>query len=892
MLILPNQRLKTAQKDKDWRINCVNAFIGYSQQFTTEYTRMSENYEMRNSQLPNDFFRSLCKELDVTEEVGQRYLSAYNISAIVIDTLLGEELNRPWNFTIVNDNIDEINQLTKEKEIQYKDYLTEMLKIQIEKHKRQFDLNTQLKLKEINPKDYREFMKQMEEEFKGREERLNHPTNIDAQFKSRETIKELLMKRLMTALSKKNYFSWLKNQAFEDANIAGTEVIEVIRENPYDFPIIKILDPLNTFYHKTPNSPWIHEGDFAGYRERVTIGKILEIYGDRLNEKDLKELSNASATGLYGTEQTFYGPYNASSHYNLERSGMFPSQLTIDSTIIESGIPGQYIPQPRGVNSGLYSKGLFASKRSLWYNNLCEHSVVYWRSQKQLGVLEFVNPNTNLPDRIFVSDDFQLPKDAKKKVVRENVMFESTKVKYVWYDEERGPVLFEWIWVPEIWKGVRINNNIFVDINPVVDGYQSMVNPYKVTLPIHGYVYNNRNSWSISNMDKMKPWLKLYYIMMARLIKSLAKDQGVITVLNALMFDEKMGQETVYLIMNPLKTTQGVNPSILGNFRSAERIDLSNAQSIQYYTQILEFIENKLKLSIGMSPQRLAQTGKDTNVGDNVRDTQHSINMTEKFFLTHDLLWEQIMQYYMECTLYYLNFGSVKPKLREFLSDSEIALLDTETLTLYDDFKYRITSNSKSSKILNMLEANALALLQNQYPLSQLISLLKNEDLAEFESELKALEEQQRAEVQRKQELDAQLQREDIEARKQMEEDRQINALDVAYLKGQLDLQAEEIRGEYMVKSYNLQIDANNNQIPDVLEYNLKSDDLRTKAEQKNKELALREEELRLEQQKHSESKYEKDKDRIHDLTKQRQSDEAKQRLERIKQLSKKPTTK
>jgi len=185
---------------------------------------------------------------------------------------------------------------------------------------------------------------------------------------------------------------------------------------------------------------------------------------------------------------------------------------------------------------------------------------------------------------------------------------------------------------------------MYVKAEPYEHAYQSLLNPYKVKLPLHGFVYNNRNAFSVSVMDRIAPWQKLYYVVATKWLKLITQDKGVVQLLNILMMDKNLGYKKSLEIavdqgvlpFNPLAHSQGAG---MGNtYKPAERLDLSNTAQLTHYTQMLQFIEQQIKLAAGIPDSRLAQTSKSTNVTDNQRDMAQSMNITNALFKAHDLL--------------------------------------------------------------------------------------------------------------------------------------------------------------------------------------------------------------------------------------------------------------
>ena len=383
---------------------------------------------------------------------------------------------------------------------------------------------------------------------------------------------------------------------------------------------------------------------------------------------------------------------------------------------------------------------------------------------------------------------------------------------------------------------------------------------------------------------------------MAKVLKLISQDKGVLTFLNVLMVDNELGvKKTLELAedhnlipFNPLAYAKG-GQLINNTLKVAERIDTTNSTTIQHYVQLLAFIENNLIETVGLSPQRLSQFSPRTNASDNEKAIEHSMNITESLFNSHDLLWEHIMQGYMEMTISALNEDS--SSMRGFLNSDEIALIDLNHINLEDEYLLKIGHNSKDERVKSTAESLAMHLIQNdKITLSTLIELLNTDDLVEFQSNLKELEKEinnKEAEL-AKQQQEGKM--EELNLQWKFKENEQKAKLDEIYLKGVLEQEREHIKGQYLVNSFNLKNDLDQNGVSDLLEEELnytemlsKVSDVVNKSRQKDRELDLKEIELGL-KTKEADLKYlqEKENKLEESLFKQKEL-KIKEELERLK---------
>lgn len=636
MVIFEEQRVPMSKKDKQWRRNNVDAICARVDEFGSDWIRMWENYRLKNNQLNQEEYREYCDTLGLDRSENKKFIEPFNKSHNIIEVHKGEEANMPWTYGVINQSPNATNEILRMKQREIADYMDQKLMMELEKlefinqqaeqimQAGQQGPEQQQQAQEKANKQTQEFMKRLQE----REKRMLSPAMIEKKYSKYKSLKERTMHKLLQSLALKNNLKWVKNQTFEDALIAGLEVVEILSDEFTGMPKVRQLNPLNVFFHKSSDSPFIQDSDYVGYKEEITYADALDEFGDMLEDKDLERLKTYN-NNVFGTGQPFHDKDGKSlSHWDNLKQYEYRYNHPM-STIPSYG------------STNVVSDGLYATDRYRYkYENYCVKYTVYWRSQRRAGKMTFIN-DQGVEETTIVADDFPLPISARKEFISE--LFAKNRTVYKWEDE-RGEVSLEWIWIPEVWKGVRLNGDILVYAEPYEDAYQSMLNPYRTKLPVYGFMYGNRNAFSVSTMDRIKPWQKLFYIVMAKWLKLITQDKGVVKLLNVLMMDKGLGYEKSLqlaadqgiLPFNPLAHSNGLGTAY--SQKPAEALNLSNAEQLGHYTQLLQFIDEQLKLAAGITDQRLAQTGKGTNVTDNQRDLVQSMNITNSVFAAHDLL--------------------------------------------------------------------------------------------------------------------------------------------------------------------------------------------------------------------------------------------------------------
>jgi hypothetical protein len=806
MIAFEPQRLPTSKKNKAWRQNQVDAISSRVDEFGNDWYRIWQNYRLKNNQIEQEEYREYCDTLGLEKGEGKKFVEPFNKVHTIIEVLKGEESKLPWSFGVINVSPKATNEILRMKEREFRQYMDETLAMEIERQNSITQALIQEKTQGMPPDQTEQAIKQAEQEYAEKESRILNPEQIEAKYINYKSKKEKAVHKLLRAMAVNQNLKWLKNETFEDALIAGVEAVEVCVNEQTKIPYVRQINALNLFFHKSADTPFIQDSDYVGYKEELTVSDTLDKYGEHLGKKDIERLRQYNSK-VFGLDAKFHSKDGESpSHWDNIKKYEYTYQHPL-STIPSYG------------TTNVLSEGLYASDRARYkWENYCVVYTVYWKSQRRIGKLTYKN-EYGKDESTFVGEEYPIPETAKKKNYKPH-MFSTNRTKWEWESVTDGsPRSLEWIWIPEVWKGVRINGDIYVKIEPYEHAYQSMLDPYKTKLPIHGFIYGNRNAFSICMMDRIKPWQKLYYIVMSKWLKLITQDKGVIQLLNILMMDKGVGYERALQIgidhgvlpYNPLAHTQGTN--VAYSTKPAERLDLSNSQQLTHYTNILEFIENQMKMTAGVSDQRLAQTGSSTNVTDNQRDMVQSMNITNSIFAGHEMLWQEVLQTLCETAVKSLN--SESGFIRQILSDDEIALIDLDLISLEDEYSIRVGNNTKSHQVLQEAKGFAQALIQNdKAKFSTLLDLLDTDNLVEFKEELRGIEneiDQREAQMQEQQQAHEQ------EMQKMADEQAQIERkqrLEEIKLKGEYDVLKTQISS----MAWDPDKDRDRDGMPDILE--------------------------------------------------------------------------
>jgi len=792
MLNFPKQRLPYSSKvseDFKWAKGVMESLLQFSPgqaspsgEFSTEYARKLSNYKLYNNQLDQKDFEKDCNPMGLEVGQFQDQIQPYNKTYNKIQVLLGEELKRPFNFRAVLVNTEGVRSKLQERDSMYRNYVYSKL---------------QETLQSINALYVPQLVEDMSQEILPPEDVQKY---IKYNYRER---REILSENILNYLTKKLHIKDKKSDGFKHGLIAGEEIVYVGTTNGE--PSIEIINPLGIFYHKSPETKWIQDSLYAGYRTYMTIGEVLDRYGKYISDKDLKKIEEQAFTGGALPDFTM----GDSMAYGARDDSMFLDKMF-------NGTDGSY---GGNTNSDI----------------LVQH--VEWRSQKKVGFLTFTNEHGD-EEEMMVSEDFTVPSTAVKEVITKD--FGQKCTYYIW-EENGAQFALEWDWIPEVWTGTKIGSDIFAMIGPKEQQFRAIDNPSEINLGYHGLIYNAMNATPVSLMDRMKPFQYLYFIVMHKLKRAIAQDQGKVFHFDVSMIDPKIGLEkTMYYLkemnidfFNPL--TNGDQPGQSQRGKVSHSTDLSNMQNINNYINVLNAIDQQISDVAGVNRQREGQTGPSEAVGNTQANIQMSALITEIYFQAHTKLWEKCLTSLVAVAKEAWKSKSVVKQY--VLDDNSLATLEMDADDLRDsDIGVFITDSGKEHEMFQALKAISDGLLNtNRASFSDLIRLYEANSASELKMGIEASEAKFIAVEQQKQQADIQAAQQAQQSQQQFE----------------LEKQEREFKHEVLIaeiESFKFQKDQdlNDNQVPDQLEI-LK---LRQDSAHKERKLDLEEKRLQFDKQK------------------------------------------
>jgi hypothetical protein len=713
---LPAQKLPESKKGKSWREQCVDSIVSFGQSRSNGRTttqRKKTNYDLVNSIFD---FKDLQYILDPYGEgseingSGTAKMRCMNIIAAKLNLLKGEETARPFDFTVVAKNGEAVDA----KEQKKKDILMQVANSIVERA-----AGIQPQEGEEQPQTFSEAERYIKMSLKD--------------------IREEWGNAILEHLKEDQKLKLRFNEGWEHALVAGEEIyyVGIVGKEPR----LRTVNPINFEFDKNPDDPTIENGDWAREERPMSLGQIIDEYGEFLTDAQITQLEERSTTSSASLSNTMYPGYAY-------------TQSDID----------YYSRSTNNVSASFYTV-----------------TTVVWKSLKKIGFLTYTDPESGEPIDTMVDEGFKLSIVLK----------------------EIGAEL-EWRWITEVWKGTQITDDIYVDINPLPYQLRSMDNPYESKLPYIGRVYNATNSISTSLVDLMRPYQDWYNILWYRVEAEIAKSKGKKFVMDLALVPKTQGwnmDKWMYhfdthgiAYINSLEEGRPGDPNSVSKFNQFTSIDMAMSQTVGQYIGLMDKIEDMLGELTGVNRQRQGQTFSSETTGGIERAVSQSSYITEPYFYAHNETKKQVLTQLLEVAK--IAYDGSK-KIHYILDDMQRIFLDID-MDKFSDSEYGVfVSNSMEDKIIyQKIEQLAQAAMQNgTLKFADLIKMYKTKSISRLSADLELAEEkrmqEQQAQAQQQNEIaqaqlaqqaaDKQADRDNENMNKQL--DRQ-NKIDLATLTG------------------------------------------------------------------------------------------------------------
>jgi hypothetical protein len=620
----------------------------------------------------------------------------------------------------------------------------------------------------------------------------------------------------------------LEERAFRDMLITDREFWHFrMMEDDYD---VELWNPVITFYHKSPDVRYISQGNWVGKTDMLTPSDVIDKYGYLMNEEQLSSLE-----AVYPIRSAAYnigGLQNDGTLYDATKSHEWNTQMPSLAYRQYTSFMAGNITDGSDIITQILSEGEDYYDEGTAY--LLRVTTAYWKSQKKVGHLTKISEIGEVTVEI-ISEDYQVT----DKPIYDTRLFKNKTKDNLLYGEH-----IDWIWINEVWGGVKIGPNIpsFWGMNnpggltPIYLGIDKQkIGPlrfqfkgdnsiYGSKLPVEGSVFSDRNTRSTALIDLMKPHQIGYNIVNNQIADILIDELGTVIMLdqNSLprhSMNEDWGKGNLakaYVAMKnfqmlPLDTSITNTENAL-NFAHFQKLDLSQTERLLSRIQLANHFKQQAYEVIGVTPERMGQQLSQQTATGVEQAINASYAQTEMFFIQHsDYLMPRVHQMRTDLAQYY---HSTKPSTRlTYLTEAdEKVMFQVEgTELLMKDLNIFCTTTANHRAILEQLKQFAINNNTTGASIYDLGKIIQSDSIADVNNVLKLSEQKQQQEKQQEMEMQQKMQQEQIQAaekQKQMEIQAQSERDDKFIQK---DITVAEIRAA----GYGSMVDINQNQQSD-----------------------------------------------------------------------------
>ena len=619
----------------------------------------------------------------------------------------------------------------------------------------------------------------------------------------------------------------LEERGFRDMLITDREFWHFrMMEDDYD---VELWNPPVTFYHKSPDARYISQGNWVGKVDMMTVADVIDKYGYVLTEEQHEGLE-----AIYPIRSAGYtiGGQNDGTFYDATKSHEWntnmPSLAYRQYTSMTAGSVydgGDIINQILSEGEDYYDQGTAY---------LLRVTTCYWKSQRKIGHLTKVLDNGEVINEI-ITEDYKIT----DKAIYDTRLFKNKTKENLVFGEH-----IDWIWINEVWGGVKIGPNIpsFWGMNnpggfsPIYIGIdKNHIGPlrfqfkgdnslYGCKLPVEGAVFSDRNTKSTALLDLMKPYQIGYNIVNNQIADILVDELGTVIMLdqNSLprhSLGEDWGKGNLakaYVAMKdfqmlPLDTSISNTENPL-NFQHFQKLDLSQTERLMSRVKLAEHFKQQAYDVIGVNPQRMGQQLSQMTATGVEQATASSYAQTEVYFIQHcDYLMPRVHTMRTDLAQYY---HSTKPSARlQYMTaqDEKVNFEINGTDLLMRDLNIFCSTSANHRSVLEQLKQLAMTNNTTGATIYDLGKLMQADTVSEVNDTLKAAEEKMQQQKQQEQQQQQQMQQQQLESQEKQKK----MELDAQEMRDEKNRQKDILIAEIRAAGMGAMVDINQNQQSD-----------------------------------------------------------------------------
>lgn len=538
-------------------------------------------------------------------------------------------------------------------------------------------------------------------------------------------------------------------KGWKDALVGGEEIyyVGIVNGEPH----LERINPIYFDYDTdTSDLEFIHEAQWCCYEMIMSVTEVYDRLYDKMSEKQLNDLLDMMDDSSKG--------------------GITPEvrKTSLDYPHIKTHSINGFAANPFEESNNVH----------VWH--CC------WKSLKKIGFVTIINPETGMPE------DYQVDETYKVTGNEINV---------------------EWRWIIEVWEGYRIGEDLYVGIEPLEYQHVSADNPNSQRLPYTGVIYNNTNSRPRSLVSMMKPLQYMYIVLWYRLELAMARDKGKVVTMDITQIPKSMNIDVAkwmhYLsalgvnFVNPYEEgwdipgREGGKPS---QFNQISALDLTMANTIDQYINLMDKIESMISEISGVSKQREGSIASNELVGNVERSVVQSAHITEPWFWTHNQVKKECITMLLDTAKY--AWKDNKTCIQYVLDDATRTFLTLSDDFFYEDYDIFVEDTTKNQQQIEALRNLMQPAMQNGASLLDIAEIITMDNVTMIKNKLEEIEQKRMEQQQQMEQAQAEREQQLVQMQNEVKEE------ELMLKEAELDLEKYKIDTDASTKITVAQINA------------------------------------------------------------------------------------
>ena len=652
---LPNQFLPENKKKGKFKKRTMDSLETIALSQIAENIKFKDFYKMTEGNLVySDYGIEEGGILDKIQNLGDAaqiptFVKHYDFIGIIVNQLVGEYLGLRDSFTVGSTDETSENDFIRDMNSRVEDYVQQSTQLELKRRLVELGINPEQGEFE-SEEEQQQYLQKIEEE----KNKLFDPAQITLDMqKNWKTKAAEWAENVLEQDRERFYMDKMDSTEMKDYLLTGRFFRHYYIG--YDYYKPERWSPIETFFSKDVEAEYPQDGEYVGRITYKSPSDVVKRWGHLMTPKEIKGLT------MGGDEDSTTSGSNTSfksqmkNHFTqaqvIPYGSYYENKLALQMQEVSDQPMGEYYTKDKEGNditiptwlepnfnhnySGYkYSKILRDDINVR--GDLLQITEAYFRSWKKMWLINYTTPE-GIPEITTVTDEILL------EFVKENGI---TKVSSKTIDEignkPESNTMYEF-WVPEVWKGIKINNAntklvepLYLGVEPLPYQIRGHSNVYDVLLPVGGIIGS-------SMAQKLRPYQVGYNICLNQIFNFLEKEIGAFFLfdINFLPTEYKdMGDSQEALLkLRDLAQTVGLVPldTTKQNLKGANpQMNVMQSQSITYETQVRSRIElanwyqSQALAQIGITPQRLGNPGQYESATGIEQGTKASYIQTEE----------------------------------------------------------------------------------------------------------------------------------------------------------------------------------------------------------------------------------------------------------------------